>query len=67
MSARILQSDYMHWATFKAPVRYALSTSEVPHFRMDSLPVSLSDLDTDGASHPRYATLRERIAARYGV
>ena len=67
MSARILRSDYMHWAKFKPPVRYALTTSEVPHFRMDSLPVSLSDLDTDGASHPRYATLRERIAARYGV
>lgn len=62
-----MQSDYMHWAKFKRPVRFALTGSEVPHFRMDSLPVSLADLDLDGASHPRYGPLRERIAARYGV
>jgi aspartate/methionine/tyrosine aminotransferase len=62
-----MQSDYMHWAKFKRPVRYALTTSEVPHFRMDSLPFKIADLDMDGASHPRYAPLRERIAGRYGV
>ena len=64
---RTMRSDYMHWAKFKPPVRYALTTSEVPHFRMDSLPFGIADLDLDGASHPRYAPLRERIAARYGV
>jgi len=64
---RTSQSDYMHWAKFKPPVRYALTTSEVPHFRMDSLGISMTDLDLDGASHPRYAPLRERIAARYDV
>lgn len=63
---RAMQSAYMHWAKFKAPVRFALTTSEVLHFRMDSLPISIADLDMDGASHPRYAPLRERIAARYG-
>jgi aspartate/methionine/tyrosine aminotransferase len=34
---------------------------------MDSLGVTFADLDMDGASHPRYAPLRKRIAARYGV
>jgi hypothetical protein len=34
---------------------------------MDRLPIGIGDLDLDGASHPRYAPLRERIAARYGV
>jgi aspartate/methionine/tyrosine aminotransferase len=62
-----MQSDYMHWAKFKRPVRYQLTASEVPHFRMDSLPISLADLDLDGASHPRYALLRAAIAQRYGV
>jgi hypothetical protein len=62
-----MQSDYMHWAKFKKPVRYALTSSEVPHFRMDSLAWDKADLDLDGASHPRYPSLRERIAARYGV
>src|SRR5437868_2514048 len=64
---RTMQSDYMHWAKFKPPVRFALTGSEVPHFRMDSLPFSIADLDLDGASHPRYAPLRSAIAQRYGV
>jgi len=64
---RALQSEYMHWAKFKKPVRYALTGSEVPHFRMDSLPVSIADLDLDGASHPRYAPLREAIAVHSDV
>ena len=67
MPQRLMQSDYMHWAKFKAPVRFALTGSEVPHFRMDTLPISMADLDLDGASHPRYVPLRERIAKRYGV
>lgn len=60
-----MQSDYMHWAKFKSRVRFPLTTSEVPHFRLDSLPLSISDLDLDGASHPRYAPLRDAIAQRY--
>ena len=67
MPPRAMQSDYMHWAKFKPSVRYALTGSEVPHFRLDSLPIGIADLDLDGASHPRYAPLRERIARRYGV
>jgi hypothetical protein len=62
-----MQSEYMHWAKFKPPVRYALTGSEVPHFRMDSLPLSIADLDLDGASHPRYPPLRDAIARRYRV
>jgi len=66
-NGRIMQSDYMHWAKFKPPVRYPLTMSEVPHFRMDSLPIAIADLDLDGASHPRYPPLRQAIGARYGV
>lgn len=62
-----MRSDYMHWAKFKPPVRFALTASEVPHFRLDSLPISIADLDLDGASHPRYPPLRDAIARRYGV
>jgi aspartate/methionine/tyrosine aminotransferase len=62
-----MQSDYMHWAKFKPPVRYPLTGSEVPHFRMDSLPWTKADLDLDGASHPRYPPLRQAIAKRYGA
>ena len=62
-----MRSDYMHWAKFKPPVRSQLTGSEVPHFRMDSLPIAIADLDLDGASHPRYAALREAIAKRYAI
>jgi len=67
MTDRIMQSDYMHWAKFKPAVRYPLTSSEVPHFRMDRLSIDLADLDLDGASHPRYAPLREAIGRRYGL
>ena len=66
-SGRAMQSDYMHWAKFKPATRFALTASEVPHFRLDRLPISIADLDLDGASHPRYAPLREAIGRRYGV
>lgn len=62
-----MASEYMHWAKLQRPVTFSLSRSEVPHFRLDSLPLSTADLDLDGASHPSYLPLRERIAARYGV
>lgn len=64
---RAMQSDYMNWAKFKRPVRYQLTGSEVPHFRMDSLGIAVADLELDGASHARYRPLREAIAGRYGV
>lgn len=64
---RAMESGYMHWAKFKPPVRFSLTMSEVAHFRMDSLPISVADLDLDGASHPRYRPLREAIARRYGL
>ena len=62
-----MQSDYMHWFKYQRPVRYQLASSEVPHFRLDRLPLTIADLDLDGASHYRYAPLRQRIGNRYGV
>jgi len=67
MPSRAMKSDYMHWAKFKPPVRFALTGSEVPHVHLASLGIDIADLELDGASHPRYQPLRERIAARYGV
>ena len=40
-----MRSEYMHWAKTQQHVRYALSSSEVPHFRLDSLPLTLADLE----------------------
>ena len=62
-----MQSEYMHWAKTQSKARYGLSSSEVPHFRLDRLSLSIADLDLDGASHPRYLPLRQAIGDCYGV
>jgi aspartate/methionine/tyrosine aminotransferase len=62
-----MQSDYMHWFKVQAPVRFDLSASDAKHFRLDQFPLAIDQLDLDGASHPRYAPLRQAIAQRYGV
>jgi aspartate/methionine/tyrosine aminotransferase len=62
-----MQSDYMHWAKTRAPVRYNLGSSEVPHFRMDGWEIEITDLELDGMSYYRYPPLRESIAAKCGV
>jgi aspartate/methionine/tyrosine aminotransferase len=67
MARGATQSDYMHWFKYQKPVRYNLASSEVPHFRLDRLPLTVGDLDLDGASHYRYAPLRQRIGEKYGV
>jgi aspartate/methionine/tyrosine aminotransferase len=64
---RALQSTYMHWAKNQRPVRFAMGSSEVTHFRLDRLGIALPDLELDGASRYRYPPLREAIAARQGV
>jgi len=57
----------MHWAKNQPPVTYALSSSEVPHFALDRLPLGLADLELTGASFYRYPPLRDAIAEKEGV
>ena len=64
---RAVESEYMHWAKNQAPVQFHLGSSEVAHFRLDRLPLSIADLELDGASYYRYPPLRAAIAAKAGV
>jgi aspartate/methionine/tyrosine aminotransferase len=64
---RAMQSEYMHWAKTRAPIRYNLGSSEVPHVRMDRWPIGLAELELDGMSYYRYPPLRAAIAAKCGV
>jgi aspartate/methionine/tyrosine aminotransferase len=57
----------MHWAKNQRPVAYPLSSSEVAHYPLDRLPISIADLELTGASHYRYRSLREAIGAKEGV
>ena len=62
-----MQSDYMHWAKFHPPVRYPLTGSEVPHFRMDRCHGQSPSSTSMAPAIPATAPLREAIAARYDV
>ena len=64
---RAMQSEYMHWAKTRAPVRYNLGSSEVPHVRMDRWAIDPAELELDGKSYHRYPPLRAAIAAKCGV
>lgn len=64
---RAMHSEYMYWAKHQVPVRYPLSSSEVPHFRLDRFPIDVADLGLDGASRYRYPPLREAIARKEDV
>jgi len=67
MTGRVLQSEYMHWAKTRAPVRYNLGSSEVPHFRLDRFDIEVADLELDGASRHRDPPLRAAIARKAGI
>ena len=64
---RAMRSSYLHWAKNQKPARFELGSSEVSHYRLDSLPFTIADLEIDGASRYRYMPLREAIGRRYGV
>jgi aspartate/methionine/tyrosine aminotransferase len=64
---RAMQSEYMHWAKTRAPVRYNLGSSEVPHVRMDRWEIETAALELDGMSYYRYPPLRAAIAVKCGV
>ena len=65
--SRTVQSEYMHWAKNQQPVRYGLSSSEVPHVSLDAYVPDIVALELDGASRHRYPPLREAIARHNGV
>ncbi|MBA2919514.1 aminotransferase class I/II-fold pyridoxal phosphate-dependent enzyme [Sphingomonas sp. MAH-20] len=64
---RVMASDYMYWAKTQVPVRYALGSSEVPPCHLDRFPLTIANLELDGASRYRYPPLREAIARHAGV
>lgn len=64
---RVIRSEYMHWAKNQPPARFNLASSEVDHFRLDRFPISIEQLELDGASRYRYPPLRRAIADKHGV
>jgi aspartate/methionine/tyrosine aminotransferase len=64
---RVMSSDYMHWAKTQTPAPYNLATSGINHYPLESLRVSLSDLELSGTSGYGYPPLQQAIAAHCGV
>ncbi len=58
---RAMQSEYMYWAKTQTPVRYALGSSEVPHFSARSAFRSTSPISSSMA---RAAIATRRCAKR---
>jgi hypothetical protein len=67
MSARVLKSDYMHFAKYGADARFNLATSGVAGAELADLGVTLDDLALHGVNAGGYRPLMERVAARFGV
>jgi aspartate/methionine/tyrosine aminotransferase len=60
-------SVYLQWAKTHPPARFNLTFSGVPAYPLRDLPVTLDELELDGAGAYGHAPLREAIGARYGV
>lgn len=64
---RVKSSEYMLWAKTRAHARFDLATSDVAHYPLSELPVSLDELEITGPSMYGYAPLQEALAAKCGV
>lgn len=67
LTARVKSSEYMHWAKTRAHERFDLATSDVMHYPLSELPVTLDELEITGPSWYGYAPLQEALAAKCGV
>lgn len=66
MAARVMSSEYMHWAKTTSQARYNLATSGLGNLSIRDLRVSLDDLEiTDGGYG--YEPLMRAISERYRV
>jgi aspartate/methionine/tyrosine aminotransferase len=64
---RRLQSDYMHFAKFRAQATYDLATSGVKDCELADLNLSWDDLALSGPNASGYGPLMEIVAARFGL
>ena len=66
MAARVMSSEYMHWAKTSSQAKYNLATSGLGNLSIRDLRVSLDDLEiTDGGYG--YEPLMRAISERYRV
>jgi aspartate/methionine/tyrosine aminotransferase len=64
---RSKSSSYLEWAKLHSASKYNLATSGILGYPLAGLPVSIADLEINGADTYGYAPLTERLAKRCGV
>ena len=67
MTHRVMSSAYMEWAKILSGARYNLASSDLAHFPLAELPVSIGDLEITGPGGYGYTPLTEAIARRFSV
>lgn len=67
MNNRIKQSEYMYWAKMNSGAKYSLASSDLMHFPLADLGISIGDLEITGASKYGLPSLREMIAQHCAV
>lgn len=67
MNNRIKQSEYMYWAKMNSGAKYSLASSDLMHFPLADLGISIGDLEITGASKYGLPSLREMIGQHCGV
>lgn len=67
MNNRIKQSEYMYWAKMNSGAKYSLASSDLMHFPLADLGISIGDLEITGASKYGLPSLREMIAQHCGA
>ncbi len=67
MPARVLQSNYMHFAKLRSGARYNLASSGVADCSLADIGASFEDFELHGPNFYGYPALDEAIAARFGV
>jgi aspartate/methionine/tyrosine aminotransferase len=67
LPARVLQSDYMHFAKRHSAAKYNLATSGVADCSLADIGVTFEDFELHGPNPYGYPALDEAIAARFNI
>lgn len=64
---RTVSSEYMHWVKTSSRAAYDLVSSDMLHYPLSELPVTLTSLEINGPGGYGYQPLREMIAQKCNV
>lgn len=66
-NARVMSSEYMHWAKTRSHAKFNLANSGVAGYPLADLPAKIEDLEINGPSYYGYEPLQKALAAKNEV